>query len=263
MGDISKPDLVIHTQYMELLLNFDLGTYFNIITLNDLYESVQNINPLLVTDDTISIMNNVRLNPTFKQIKKSGLKPQYTSYYFDREIPIYRIPYRGPRYVIWNKTDNLRICATYVDRIDKHDLYEAYLRAKAWVYNITRTESIIVFDLDETLIDRNCKILNDADYVLKCARAIYDRVVLYSHGSNLHVDDNVTKFNIDFDLVLSNSASDSPCNKNLLYLYNYFPNTRFSRATLVDDSLYNWTPEYENLLVPFSCSTVRLLASLL
>lgn len=38
--------------------------------------------------------------------------------------------------------------------------------------------------------------------------------------------------------------------KNLLHLYNYYPNYTFKKCVLVDDSLYNFTPEYSYIIVP-------------
>lgn len=260
MNNDLKPDLVIHPDFAKSLLKFDLNTYFNILHLEDIFASITDINPILVSENKISILKDVFLKPVFDKYlcKKSGFKPQYTSYYFDVPIPIYRIPNRAPRYVIWNETSNLTICATHVDRINEYNIYEAYRRAKDWAYTITNVETIIVFDLDETLIDRKCAKLKDADKLLSCARTIYDRIVLYSHGSNLHVDDNVSKFDKSiFDLILSNTAHDHISNKNLLYLYNYFPNTVFSHATLVDDSLYNWTPEYDKFIVPYKLTSLH------
>lgn len=261
-----KPDLIIHPAYVKSVSQFGLDAYFNIIYLEDLLDSIEEINPILVSDSAVSILRDVRLRPIFKDslIRKSGIKPQHTSYYFEIDIPIYKISNRAPRYVIWNKTDNLTICATCVDRVDHYSLYDACRKAKEWSYDITNTEKIIVFDLDETLIDSNCRKLKYADKLLECAHIVYDRVVLYSHGSNLHVDDNISKFDDPhFDLVLSNDSHDNTCNKNLLSLYNYFPNTIFSHATLVDDSLYNWTPEYDKFIVPFKLSTVNNIIALL
>ncbi|ACH96217.1 38K protein [Oryctes rhinoceros nudivirus] len=266
MCESLKPDLVIHPRYAKSVSNFGLEFYFNILNLHDLESNIENINPILVSDDDVLILDDVYLSPVFKDslVKRSGIKPYYTSLYFENEIPIYKIPFRAPRYVIWNTTDNLTICATYVDRVDKYSLYDACCRAKEWSYSITRSESIIVFDLDETLIDRDSKKLKGSDTALTCARSVYDRVVLYSHGSSLHVDDNVTKFDKSaFDLVLSNNTHDNTSNKNLLYLYNYFPNTIFTKATLVDDSLYNWTPEYDKIIVPFKLSHVNNIIPLL
>lgn len=260
-----KPDLIIHPRYASHFLNFDLDTYFNVLCLDELMNSAKIINPVLVSDDDISILNNLTLTPVFNKTlsRKSGIKPEYTSYNFKTQIPIYKIPHRAPRYVIWNKSDDLTICATCVDRVDKHNLFAAYIKAKDWAYAITQTKSIIVFDLDETLIDKNCKKLKYADELLQRAREVYDAVVLYSHGSNLHVDDNATQFNTAFDLVLSHNSHDKISNKNLLYLYNYFPYTTFSRATLVDDSLYNWTPEYDTFIVPYQLTSVHNVIPLL
>lgn len=266
MEDPSKPTLVIHPSYVKSLLNFGLENYFNILYLEDLEKSIEFINPFLVSDNEIKILDDVVLCPFFKDSlsNKSGIKPEYTSYYFENEIPIYKIQNKAPRYVIWNKDDPLTICATCLDRVDKYNLYSAYLRAKDWAYTITQTASIIVFDLDETLIDSECKKLKYADNVLECAKATFDIVVLYSHGSSLHVDENSLKFNNDiFDLVLSNNTIDKQSNKNLLYLYNYFPNTIFTRATLVDDSLYNWTPEYDSVIVPYKLTSLQHVLALL
>lgn len=266
MSDNCKPNLLIHPRYVKTLLAFDLDNYFNIIYLHELKDSIELINPFLVSNSAVSVLTGVVLNPTFNNslIKESGIKPQFTSNFFDTDIPIYKITNRAPRYVIWNTTDDLTVCATCVDRMNEYNLYEAYRKAKDWAFSITKLESIIVFDLDETLIDRKCKKLKFADELLKCARLLYDKVVLYSHGSNLHVDDNVTKFNSDsFDLVLSNNHCDKVCQKNLLYLYNYFPNTMFKTATLVDDSLYNWTPEYDKFIVPYKLSSLHRIISLI
>lgn len=259
-----KPTLVVHPSFVKLIGDFELKNYFNILLLEDLERCVEEVSPILFSDTDIKLLDKVELEPYFSQSYRSGMKPYYTSYSFDTKIPIYRITDRAPRYVIWNKEDPLTICATYIDRVDEYDLYEACRRAKDWSYLITITESIIVFDLDETLIDKNGNKLKCADKILDCSRNLYDRLVLYSHGSSLHVDEHVAKFNKSvFDLILSNNIYDKKSSKNLLYLYNHFPNTIFTQATLVDDSLYNWTPEYDKMLVPYRVSTLQNLLPLI
>lgn len=266
-AEFLKPDLVVHPLYLKSMLRFDLDRYFNIVPLDDIANSVESVKPILVSDTAVSCLNDVWLDPVFNQSmsKRSGIKPHYTSYCFDEKIPLYRTQYRAPRYVVWTTTDNLTICATHVDRIDIVGMHDAYRKAKAWASApITQAVSIIVFDLDETLIDRDSKKLEYADELLVCARSIYNKVVLYSHGSSLHVDECSAKFDIAaFDLVLSNDSLSPVCNKNLLSLYNYFPNTIFTKATLVDDSLYNWTPEYDKLIVPYKLSSVKHVIPLL
>lgn len=260
MYDFTKPDLIIHETYFEPLQEYSLDLYFNVIRIRDLTIST-NITPNIVTNNGIYKMFDAKLHPYFaKNLKKcSGTKPECTTFYFKNDIPIYSIAENGPRYIIWTKNHPLTVCGTHVDRIIPQEFYQAVMRAKAWSrsYEIKYKKSIIVFDLDETLIDSLCKKLDYADELLEIAHDQYDYVVLYSHGSHLHVDDNVTKFKFaKFDLVLSNDENDKKCNKNLLQLYNYFPQVRFTRATLVDDSLYNWTPEYTKLVVPY-CTSLK------
>lgn len=290
--NLNKPDLVIHPNYHKLFMRYygkDLIESFNVFRIEDLTvikgstknTSFNEINvggfttttstttstfsPILLTDTGTSQLRNVCLKPKYKDclIKASGSNPLYTSYWFDDEnLPMYKIEENGPRYVVWTKNDPLTVCGTYVDRIDYFDVPQCFQRIKEWsdLYAIREHKSIIVFDLDETLIDSKCNKLKRVDEFLHYARTIYDIIVLYSHGSNLHVDDNVLKFNDPnvFDLVLSNdSQNEKTSNKNLLYLYNYFRNVRFTYATLVDDSLYNWTPEYNKFIIPYKLTTLK------
>lgn len=226
-----------------------------------------NIQPIIVTDTGCKCLTNVHLCKFFKPYIGSGIKPQYTTYTFGEKTSLYRIEENGPRYVIWTCQDPLTICATYLDRIEPHDLFQACERAKLWAFTIQEFRSIIVFDLDETLINENGIPLNHSQKVLKRAREIFDIVVLYSHGSNLHVDEHILQFRNSimlndaplFDLVLSKNELDHRSAKNLLYLYNYFPNIRFKNATLVDDSMFNWTPEYKNIIIPTTQSLHNML----
>lgn len=261
MYNPSKPDLVVHPKYWKSITHYNLGDYFNVYTLSDL-NIIFDIEPILVTDLNSRVLRNVQLAPYFKYrtirdcIHLASSKPEYTSFYFERQIPIYRLDKNGPRYVIWPIDEPLTICGTFVNRIQDDDLYEACERSKSWSTIISKTKSIIVFDLDDTLINNNTgKAFKYSHRLLNYAKRAYDLVVLYSHGSSLHVDDKIQQFmtgpnGITFDLVLSNNTMDRRSTKNLLSLYNYFPNTRFYKATLVDDSLYNWTPEYEKFIVP-------------
>lgn len=273
MYDVNKPDLIVHPKYAKQLVNDSLHLYYNVLDFETLTVNY-NFRPILVTDTDAHYLDYVKLEPYFyRQLKMaSGAKPHCTSYYFDCDIPIYTIEENGPRYVIWPRDEPLLVCATYVDRVELHELQLAVQRAKNWAFDITLHQSIIVFDLDETLIDRHGNILKYTHRLLEDARNMYDLVVLYSHGSDLHVDEHVCKI-VDtmrpskyssgtaakrvFDWIFSNNKHDPKCNKNLLSLYNNFPNTRFTTATLVDDSLYNWTPEYTHFIVPCEVTTMQ------
>lgn len=271
MYDPTKPDLIVHPLYQKSIKSYNLDDAFNVLDLNDLIVNTE-FEPKYITPHGACSLQNVRLANYYssKLQCRSGIKPEYTSYSIKDHTPIYTISQNGPRYVIWPQKTPLTVCATYCDRIDDYELYVACMRAKTWSKDIMSTQSIIVFDLDMTLIDDDGNKLENADQLLQMARLKYDYVVLYSHGSNLHVDEHVQQFenwhsehstSRDhhaqlFNLILSNNSDNGiRSNKNLLYLYNYFPNTRFSHAVLVDDSLYNWTPEYNEFIVPATPTT--------
>lgn len=274
MYDLMKPDLLVHPLYYKSILDYNLHEIYNILRLEDLQLDIE-FQPKYITTNGVVSLQNVKLDNyyTKKLEKKSGIKPQYTSYNIKNNTPIYTIEQNGPRYIIWPQNDVLTVCATYIDRINDYQLYQACIRARQWAANIMKFKSIIVFDLDLTLIDDDGRKLKYSDDLLQLAREKYDYLVLYSHGSHLHVDEHIQQFenwhsensicsqttssttNSSnngklFDLILSNSDHNARSNKNLLFLYNYFPNTRFTKAILVDDSLYNWTPEYTDFIVP-------------
>ncbi|ATZ81527.1 38K protein [Drosophila innubila nudivirus] len=271
MSDPSKPDLIVHPKYFKSILNLNLTEYYNVVSLADL-KIILDIRPILITDKNSMILTDVQLEPYFNyytdnkpnlKTPYTSSKPENTSFYYKRHIPIYRFNRNGPRYIIWPNDEVLTICGTFVNRIMDSDLYLACEHAKKWAFTITKTKSIIVFDLDDTLINNDTgRPFKCSHKLLKYARDAYDLVVLYSHGSNLHVDDKVQYFitgnnAITFDLILSNNCIDKKSTKNLLSLYNYFPQTRFQKPTLVDDSLYNWSPEYEKFIVPSVKETLR------
>lgn len=269
--DSKKPDLIIHPDYYDIIKQHNLSFYFNILSLNDLTINSDFLSHM-VTDDECAQMT-INLKPFYFENLKciSGIEPAATSYWFDEEIPLYNIEQNGPRYVIWTKNDPLTICCTVIDRVEYFELYDAIQRAKDWSFTITEEKSIIVFDLDRTLIDDDCNKLKYADKILEYARKTYDLVILWSHGSPLHVDDNVSKFvrissygDKLFDLILRYSGPPSvKANKNLLYIYNYFPNCRFTKSTLVDDSIFNWTPEYNKLIIPICNKSLQYASSIL
>lgn len=269
-----KPDLVIHPLYANILLHqYKLDAFYNVILLDDLKISTDDGEEgaaLMVGNKTCHSVS-VTLTPFYDNARncESGIRPHLTSYFFAKSMPLYRIAQRAPRYVIWTRTDPLTICATYVDRVAFGDLYGAVCRARQWSYDIRTVASIIVFDLDRTLINDRDELLVGALDALTYARQSYDYVVLWSHGSPLHVDESVSMLQRSlherghqssiFDLVLCNEFEAERSNKNLLYLYNFFTDCTFGRAILVDDSVYNWTPEYDRIILPLADTLVPAL----
>nr|AHW98243.1 38K protein [Nilaparvata lugens endogenous nudivirus] len=274
----TNPELIISPKLYRLIpqLNLDeLSLHFNVLKLNSLHH--ERVGVTLI-DGEDYVQENVKLKPHFNQRLTIGTNINVTSYFFNNDIDMYRIQNNRPRYVLWEKDVPSPVCATYMDRTDVYNLFGALRRAIDWARAMPlandRHESVVVFDLDRTLIDDNNDIMPGVSQSLQLARRNYDKIVLWSHGSSLHVDEHVCKlrdaieemnrdscfendlnFNL-FDHVMSNNAigteEHAQSCKNLLHLYNYFPSMRFNRAVLVDDSLYNWTPEYTEMLVPIS-----------
>lgn len=258
----TKPHIVVHDLFYSYIINNEnISLYFDVFRLDDLILYRQTVDVLI---DSQIKKRSIVLEPSYPQNLGSGTLPHNTSYYFDESIFMYSLHQNAPRYVIWTMTDNLPICGTIVVRIDLLNIYDAIRAALDWGMRMQLTfeKSIVVFDLDLTLIDENNKPYDGADDLLKYARQSFDYIVLWSHGSSLHVDENIGQFSITFDKILSNPNSSFQSPKNLLYLYNYFPSTLFTRAWLIDDSVYNWTPEYTHMIVPID-KNIELIKSLL
>lgn len=260
--DISKPDLIIHSLYIEALKNYDLSKYFNVLSLNDLKSQMSPMNESYIITNNYAAPIKLTLMPFYTPTQLSSNSPTSTSYVLTRPTKIYKISRNSPRYIIWTKNDPLLICGTVVDRIDYWELFEAFQRAKSWVYEILEFKSIAVFDLDKTLINDNCEKITEAEKLLKYAKHNYDLIALWSHGSALHVDEQVEKFSIDnqrgpdiFNLIIKSADTKSP--KNLLTLYNYLPFTKFTKSVLIDDLVANWTPEYDKFLIPYNNTTLK------
>lgn len=207
--------------------------------------------------ENFNVVNAV-LEPHFSRDgydrQRSGTRTTQTTWELNEAVPAFRVFDRAPRLVLWKRGEPLTVCSTETMRLDSaQDLPDAMNRAMQWAtrHRVTQERTLAVFDLDETLIDCELRILPGAIKLLRAARKRYDIVVLYSHGSPLHVSEAAARIRVPLDLVLSNSENEARCQKNLLQLYNYFPNTIFTRATLVDDSMYNWAPEYTRMLIPY------------
>lgn len=345
----SKIDLLIHSSILPkitMCLNTELREYCNIITEHMLLQqSVKPFNDFVhVTDDRSAQLKRIMLHknkPAFdepslvsRECGRLYTLADRTSYNCesasDDKHGLYSIERRRARYVLWPKELPLTVCATCVEFLPTidcarfaHSLPMVLARAHEWAKNFFSStsssntsfyKSIIVFDLDSTLIDPNDRIYDSCLRLLRVARELYDYVVLWSHGSTLHVHKQVdiierymyilsieeeaekgvngrgrgdndddeyaattaavasltagynscsatataaaaaataTSAATFCNLVLSyDGSTGNRCFKNLLLLYNYFSNCKFDVSVLVDDSPFNWTPEYSKFIVP-------------
>lgn len=263
-----KPDLFVHSSFYCDVLKFkNLFDYFNIINVDKLEFETAKIQIVMDNKAYDVDCENIQLIPFFKIYKHEGIStyPHFTTLTISTNQKPQKCNFLAPRYLLWTIDDPLTVSATIVNRIKSENLGSAIQNALLWVKNFQKLKdcSVIVFDLDETLIDSKCNIYMGAVDLLKFARVKYDKMVLWSHGSALHVEDNLKKLNINFDLVLTNQLHKSA--KNLLYLYNYSPfhNAIFSKAVLVDDSLYNFCQEYTKVIVPSNLTNVSTIKQLI
>lgn len=262
MEDDTKPDILIHSMYIDALKNYHLTDSFNVININDLKLVMHRFKDVFAITDTYVAPLELTLRPFYTPSYDSGIEPAATSYTIERPTRIYKIERNLPRYVIWTKNDPLLVCGTIIDRIDHWELFEAFQRAKDWAYTINNYKSVAVFDLDKTLITDECEKISESERLLAYAKRDYDYLVLWSHGSALHVDEQLEKMRVGnaagadiFDLVIKSADAKSP--KNLLYLYNHFPYVKFTKSLLVDDLVANWTPEYDRFLIPYNNTTLH------
>lgn len=171
--------------------------------------------------------------------------------------------YRQPRFVIWPAECELNTNATCVYRCKSFEsLPYAFEKSLKWatLYNkgplcSIRYVSIAVFDLDRTLVYSdelpNFGPMPNYEKVLQTARHHFNLVVLWSHGGTIHVHEQLSAIDFKFDLVLCLDENSKSTCKNLLHIYNHLPsNVRFTYAVLIDDSAYNWTPEYNCMIIP-------------
>ena len=207
---------------------------------------------------------NLDLASCYSQKPRTGDYNNVTSYFSSTKFTYYKLDDRRPRYLIWPLNITSPINTTYIDRVDFYDLLDAFQRSIDWsllwyrnsVSNV-QLASIAVIDLDSTCIKHidNSKI-EAIDETLLFLREKFDILVLWSHGSPAHVEPEF--FGLDgtlFDLILCNEARSQKGPKNLLFLYNFFPKVRFSKAVLLDDLKENATPEYSMVVIPLHENT--------
>lgn len=221
-----------------------------------------------ISDDEIKSVN-VMLNYYFSQRAESTLctydNLTNTANVMEHGQLMKSNGYREPRFVIWPAECPLDVNATCVYRCKSiESLPYAFEKSLKWatVYNqgptcAIRHVSIDVFDLDRTLVYSdelpNCGPLPNYNFALAYARQHFDMIALWSHGSTLQVHEQLKAIDFNFDLILCLEENSKASCKNLLHIYNHLPkNIRFKFAVLIDDSVYNWTSEYNYMIIPDS-----------
>ena len=260
----AKPDLVLHPDYEGMVLPSDFARWVNLKKISDLQVEPKIEVDLLFGSDKL-VKKGFELTPHYACKIGVGAKPHVTSSILAGNYPMFRILDNAPRFVIWNNTDPVSIDSTRLFRVENvQELMFELENIKVLVekqHSIsTELKDVIVFDLDMTLVDKDRKLRDGVLEVLQRAKKLFNYVVCWTHGNQEFLDCVLDMINeafkrqkgcgFTFDLALANNFQEPTAKKSLLYLYNFFPNNLFGKCTLIDDSLFNWTPEYTNMIVP-------------
>ena len=131
------------------------------------------------------------------------------------------------------------------------DIYKAQSN-----YNIniieTLPKTVIVFDLDETIIDQDYRLVcSYVEELLVESRNIFDYMVLWSHGNTNHVQKAMTLYKLGklFDLVLTRGRFQYHCfNKGFGLVLKHLNKThgiaKVKYSVLVDDQIANFNNDY-------------------
>lgn len=122
-----------------------------------------------------------------------------------------------------------------------------------------KAKTIVVLDLDETLIDENYLAICDLDLIFETLRKYYDYLFLWTHGVRSHLKKalelNPTIMKVDGTFCRQDFI-DSHYPKGIGAILNYFNNkygvTRFTKTCLVDDSQDNYQQDFTLFVkIPF------------
>lgn len=117
--------------------------------------------------------------------------------------------------------------------------------------------SVLVMDLDNTIIDRDSNLLFDEiGEVLRKLTNHFDYFVLWSHGCSRHVNNCIStvlkETSLKFDLIISKMSHMEPYNKGFGYVFKLL-NSKFgicnvSYCALIDDQASNYIGDYDHFL---------------
>ncbi|KAG8148348.1 uncharacterized protein [Chelonus insularis] len=142
----------------------------------------------------------------------------------------------------------------YTDGENLNNLKKVFenLRSSYEINGLNRG-SLIVFDLDNTLIDDSLRPLSkNLEFQLSVFRKLFDYVVLWSHGTSTHVSNalNSLKLPYRFFHVIITRADWQSCGGNkglgfvLSILYNKYKVREITFSCIVDDTKANFTNDY-------------------
>lgn len=175
---------------------------------------------------------------------------------------------RGKRICLYHPADPVNILSTQYFSVDNTcDLLATLRHINTFqTQQIPPVKNVAVVDLDDTLITGNCTLLPNATDLLDVLYRRYDHVILWSHGSNNHVYDNVSLINKQmgfnvFSRVIVKKFKDVETVKNPMYILNML-DIQFGTVDLFDDLIANATPDYDNVYIPNGCNLQNIINKL-
>lgn len=160
------------------------------------------------------------------------------------------------------KNYNVHVDYTNLKGIIKlSDMQSILIKTKVFLNNVTPFDyekSVIVFDLDDTLVAKDgCIMFKNMSKIIHSLRDCFDLIVLWSHGNNRHVTNNllVKLKDIKFDSVIvldKNAILDGEYyahNKGVGKLFNVINREhgvgKLKLTALVDDQAGNFIGDYD------------------
>ena len=115
--------------------------------------------------------------------------------------------------------------------------------------NKDKVASVAVVDLDDTIINKDYKVIIDLKYFTNLKK-YFDYVILWSYGDDNHVQYAIHHCNLNFfNYVLSKRKHETTYNKSLnqilLFLNKMKGVVKFSKTLLIDDQETNYNNDYD------------------
>ncbi|UOT91810.1 38K protein [Aratus pisonii nudivirus] len=117
-----------------------------------------------------------------------------------------------------------------------------------------KKSSVAVIDLDETIIDSECNIkLDNLHVYLTILNKVFDKVILWSHGCNSHVNHcfstNLLEYKPYFCSILSKSSKSECKNKGIGFILKHlnlnYDICELKSTILIDDQKTNYNKDYD------------------
>lgn len=222
---------------------------------------INRISPLYYRTYVKGLKNIKCKNKSVVLRHKNKIVTTYTIFVFIRLAGIYYADVKKSiDYISHSYVDNVEFTVVEYEECLIKEIIESLVMLKHSFYNKTvqiRDKTVIVIDLDDTLIDKTNKfLLTDPNKFFKELYRRFDYVVMWSHGNEEHVFFNLYTHNIHekFDEILYLTADESARPKGfgrILRLLNEKYNVICTKYTfIIDNDTRNHLTDYKYIIKP-------------